>query len=51
LGNLKEQDHVEKVGWKDVDWIHLAQGVDQCPALVDTVMNLVFYIKGREFLD
>jgi hypothetical protein len=26
--------------WSDMDWIHLAQNVDQCRTVVNTVMNL-----------
>jgi hypothetical protein len=29
-----------EIGWKDVDWIHLAQDRDRCRALVNTVMKL-----------
>jgi hypothetical protein len=32
-------------------WIYLAQDWDQWRAVVNTVMNLKGYIKGREFLD
>jgi hypothetical protein len=32
-------DHREK-GWDGVDWVDLAQDVDQWRALVNTVMNL-----------
>jgi len=28
------------VGWEGVDWIHLAQDMDQWRAVVNTVMNL-----------
>jgi hypothetical protein len=28
------------IGWKGVDWIHLAQDRDQWRALVNTIMNL-----------
>jgi hypothetical protein len=31
---------LKKFGFKDVDWIHLAQGGDQWPALANIVMNL-----------
>jgi len=31
---------LKEVGWKGVDWIHLAQDKDQWQALVTTVMNL-----------
>jgi hypothetical protein len=29
-----------EVGWRDVDWIHLAQDRDQWRAVVNTEMNL-----------
>jgi hypothetical protein len=41
LGNLKERDHLEdmdldgkmmdlsEIGWEDVNWIHLAQDMNQ----------------------
>jgi hypothetical protein len=29
-----------ETGWRDMDWIYLAQGSDQWRALVNTVMNL-----------
>jgi hypothetical protein len=31
---------LEEVGWEAVDWIHLAEERDECPAVVNTVMNL-----------
>jgi hypothetical protein len=31
---------VKKMGWGDMDWIHLAPDRDQWKALVQTVMNL-----------
>jgi hypothetical protein len=31
-----------KIGWKDVDWIHLAQYWDQWRVLVNTVINFRF---------
>jgi hypothetical protein len=52
LENLKERGHLEDLGidggytdhkaagWYGVDWMHLTQGKDQWPALVNTVMNL-----------
>jgi hypothetical protein len=33
----------EEIGWKDVDWIHLAQDTAQCPTLVDMVLCLKFH--------
>jgi hypothetical protein len=53
--NLKEEDHLEGlstdgsllsqwvfkyIGWKDVDWIHLAENRDEGQSLGNTVMNL-----------
>jgi hypothetical protein len=53
--NLKGRDHSEdlgvkwednikidfrEMGWKGVDWVHLAQDRDQWLALVNTVINL-----------
>jgi hypothetical protein len=31
---------VREIWWEGVDWIHLAQDVDQWWALLNTVMNL-----------
>jgi len=31
---------LRKIGWEDVEWIHLAQDKDDWWALVNTVMNL-----------
>jgi hypothetical protein len=31
---------LRETGFGDVDWIHLAQDMDWCQALVNTVMNL-----------
>jgi hypothetical protein len=31
---------VREIGWKVVEWMHLAQDRDQCRAVVNTVMNL-----------
>jgi hypothetical protein len=57
LGNLKGRDHLEgqdinrriilkmdlkKIGWKDVDWIHLVQDRNWCWDLVNMVLNLWF---------
>jgi hypothetical protein len=30
-----------EIGWKGMDWIHLAQDRDQWQVLVNTVMNLL----------
>jgi hypothetical protein len=32
-----------------VDWMHLAQDRDQWWAVVNTVVNLLSFIEGREF--
>jgi len=48
LENLKGRDHLEdnirmdlrELGWKDVDWIQLAQDSDQWRDLVNKEMNL-----------
>jgi hypothetical protein len=39
-----------EIGWKDVDWIHLAQDKDQWLDLVNTVMNLRVLYKAGNFL-
>jgi hypothetical protein len=45
LGRLRHrwEDNIRmnlrETGWKDVDWIHLAQDRDQWWALVNTVIN------------
>jgi hypothetical protein len=31
---------LKEMGWEIVDWIHLAQGMDQWHTLVNMVMNL-----------
>jgi hypothetical protein len=31
---------LREIGWKDVDWIHLAQDRDQWRVVVNTVTNL-----------
>jgi hypothetical protein len=31
---------LREVGWDGLDWIDLAQNMDQCGALVNTIMNL-----------
>jgi hypothetical protein len=34
--------NLKGIGWKGVEWIHLAQDRDQWQAVVNTVMNLRF---------
>jgi hypothetical protein len=31
---------LREIGWDGMDWIDLAQDIDQCRALVNSVMNL-----------
>jgi hypothetical protein len=31
---------LREIGWDGVDWIDMAQNMDQCRALVNTVLNL-----------
>jgi hypothetical protein len=38
VGNIKVD--LREIGWDGMDWIDLAQGVDQWRALVNTVKNL-----------
>jgi hypothetical protein len=46
LGRLKRrwEDNIRmdlmEVGWKDVDWIHIAEDRDQWRAVVNNLMNL-----------
>jgi len=37
-GNIRMD--LRKIGWEIMDWIRLAQDIDQWWALVDTVMNI-----------
>jgi hypothetical protein len=41
---------LRETGLEGVDWIHLAQDMDQCPALVNTVMNLRIPQNAGNFL-
>jgi hypothetical protein len=41
---------LREVGWKDVDWIHLAQDRDQRRAVVNTIINLRVSYKAGSFL-
>jgi hypothetical protein len=38
MDNIKMD--LREIGWNDMDWIDLAQNMDQWRALVNTVMNL-----------
>jgi hypothetical protein len=38
--NIKILVDLKEIGWKGVDWIHLAEDRDQWHALVDVVMYL-----------
>jgi hypothetical protein len=38
MDNIKV--NLRKIGWDDVDWIHMTQDRDQWKALVNTAMNL-----------
>jgi hypothetical protein len=38
VGNIKMD--LREIGWDGMDWVHLAQNMDQWRALVDTVMKL-----------
>jgi hypothetical protein len=41
---------LREVGWKGVDWIHLAQDRSKWRAIVDTVMNVRVPYKVGKFL-
>jgi hypothetical protein len=41
---------LKEIGWKGVDWLHLAQDRDQGQDLLSTVLNLRIPLKGRTFL-
>jgi hypothetical protein len=41
---------LREVGWEGVDWIYLAQDIDQWQALVKMVMNLLFPYNGGDFV-
>jgi len=40
----------DRVGWEDVNWIHLAQERDQWRTVVNEVMKLRVLWKARNFL-
>jgi hypothetical protein len=39
-GRIKLERIFREIGWKGVNWIHLAQDKDRWRALVNTVINL-----------
>jgi hypothetical protein len=41
---------LREVGWEGVDWIYLAQDIDQWQALVKMVMNLLFPYNAGDFV-
>jgi hypothetical protein len=42
---------IEEIGWKGVGWIYLAQDLDKCWGIVNTVMNIRVCINRRVFID
>jgi hypothetical protein len=42
--------HLKKIGWEDVDWVHLAADSDRWRVLVITVMNCRVPQKTENFL-
>jgi hypothetical protein len=42
---------LREIGWEVVDRIHLAQYMDDCRALVNTVMNFRVPYRAGKFLD
>jgi hypothetical protein len=43
--------NVLAVDWEHVKWIHLTQDRNQRQVLVNIVLNIICFIKYREFLD
>jgi len=41
---------LREIGWKGVDWVHLAQERDQRLAPVNTIMNIWVPSKAGNFL-
>jgi hypothetical protein len=39
-----------EIGWEGVDWMHLAQDMDQWQALMNMIMNLQVPLKAGNFL-
>jgi hypothetical protein len=42
--------HVKEIGWKDVEWTHLAQDRGQWRDLIKTIKNLRAPKKAENFL-
>jgi hypothetical protein len=42
--------NLREIGWEGVDWIHMAQDIDQCLALVNMVNKPSGSIECWEFL-
>jgi hypothetical protein len=42
---------LSEIGWKGVDWMHLAQDRDQWRAVVNTVMNFRLHKREGGFVD
>jgi hypothetical protein len=40
FGRPKGRMYLREIGWEIVNWMHLAQDMDQWQALVTTVMNI-----------
>jgi hypothetical protein len=49
VGNIKI--NLREIGWDGVDWIHMAQGRDQCRAVVNTVLNIRVPLNFLEVLE
>jgi hypothetical protein len=43
--------NLRETGWEDVEWMHLAQDMDQWWNLVNMIVGPWHSIKGRDFLD
>jgi len=41
--------NLREIGWKDVEWTHLAQDREQCRAVVNTIMNIRVPKKAGNF--
>jgi hypothetical protein len=40
---------LREIGWGDMDWIRLAQDMDQCRAIINKAINLRVPKKVRKF--